>query len=75
MDQVLTLLANRILDSAHTTLIRNEFPSLLLLIVTKAFPIAADALPERPLTLNVAGHVQRCVALSKLVDASQDIHQ
>lgn len=74
MDQVLALLAQRILNSADTTIIRDEFPSLLLLIVTKAFPVNEE-LKGGSLRVNVANHIQRCVALSKLIDASQDIHQ
>lgn len=74
MDQVLTLLAKRILDSAETNLVRDEFPSLLLLIVTKAFPIN-EGPKGVPLTVNPGEHIRRCVALSKLIDSSQDIHQ
>lgn len=74
MDQVLTLLATRILDPADTHIVRDEFANLLLLIVTKAFPIGEDV-KLAPLTVNVEEHIRRCVALSKLVDFSQDIHQ
>lgn len=75
MDQVLQLLAKRILEPADTTIIRDEFPSLLLLIVTKAFPINDEESKGAPPVLNFTEYVRRCVALSKLIDSSQDIHQ
>lgn len=66
MDQILDLLCNRIIMPEYTDSIRDLFPDLLLLIVTKALPIA-----------NVNGiiknHQHKCVALAKLANSAPEI--
>lgn len=73
MDRALELLSHRLLDAQYTDAIRDSFPDLLMLIVTKAFPTPAP--PSPAAVHDDANHVAKCVALSKLVARSQHIRK
>lgn len=70
MDRMLDFLSAKILETDCTVEIRDRFPNLLLLIVTKAFPIADD------LSCSAHNlHQKKCIAFGKLVNSSKDILQ
>lgn len=71
MDRMLGFLSAKILETDCTVEIRDRFPSLLLLIVTKAFPITDDVNSARQNDL----HQKKCIAFGKLVNFSPDILQ
>lgn len=66
MDRMLEFLSNKILDPNYTIEISAKFPNLLLLIVTKAFPLDKQS-------IKLHNHQQKCIALGKLLNGSPDI--
>lgn len=68
MDKAVDLLATRLVDPLYTESIRDNFPDLLMLIATRAFPTTAFKQSQAD-----EKHVAKCVALSKLVAHSQHI--
>ena len=62
MDKILEFLCTKVVDPHYTCEIRDNFPDLLLLIVSKAFPLNSNG-----------NHLMKCIALGKLLQSSQDI--
>lgn len=69
VDKAVDLLSHRLLNAQYTDAIRDKFPDLLILIVTRAFPM------PMPAAVPDVNHVAKCVALSKLVAKSQHIRK
>lgn len=66
MDQVLDFLGQQVLDPVYTDEIGARFNDILLLVVTKSFTCDVD---------NAILHQKRCIALSKLLKYSPEIHK